>query len=156
MSIEKALADLTAALEANTAALLATGGSDKPARASDAALEKVAEAAVKGKAAAEEKPKRAPAKKAPAKEKAMTEKELYDFGKSFLDVEDDEDYADRKRVVKDVCDHYGINKLTEVEAELRSELKGRLEAFVRGEDPFEDQTDAPAASAKRGRDDDDI
>lgn len=166
MSIEKLIADQTAAIIAQTEAInrnsdllegltaSAKGASaSSAAKTSDEAIEKVAAA----KTATTEEPKKPATRsraKAPAKPKAMTAAELATFAKGFIDVDSDDEYNARKALIKDLAEHYGVTKLSEVEEEQRADAKERIEAYLNGDDPFADLADESSKPSRR--DDDDI
>lgn len=114
MSIEQALSDLTAALKENSALLSALSAK---AKAGVAAAEKSDSAKGNG----DDKPARGRGK--PAKEKTPTVAEMKDLATSYLDVTDEEEYNDRRTLLRAVVDHFGAEKFTSIEN------KDRLIAF---------------------------
>lgn len=113
MSLEEALAVNTAAMKELTAALKgAKPAAGKGASAADAMIEKEATRVAAGKgAAAATKPATKPAgKKAPTVETLMER-----FG-AFLGIEDKAERKARGVLVREINAHFGVEKITDVEA----------------------------------------
>lgn len=127
MSLEKAIADLTAATLAHTAALnsfLKAGGKATPAAgATTAAAGKPAAAAAKPAAKA----------KGPTLEDIQTR-----FG-DYMSVQDKAVRAERKVHVLNIAGKYGAERATAIEAEHYAEALELLAQYEAGEDPFADE-----------------
>lgn len=132
MSIEAALAKLTAAIEENTEELKfltsaaragQTAQKDKPAPKAAATEEA-------------EKPARATSSRS-RKEKAPTVKEISDATKAFLDVDDETEYEERADIVKRIVKKYKAKKMSEIDDANRAEAMKMLEVAKNGDDPFE-------------------
>lgn len=133
MSLEKAVEELAEAVRENNELLrgmtakakAATGGTTSKAKDEDG----------------ETKPKTTRA----SKPKAVSSKEISDKTKEFLDVSDDDEYEERKLIVKKIVKKYGVEKVSEIEsADDRTEAMALLLIAIAGDDPF----------PKRSRDDD--
>jgi len=121
MSLEAAIAKLTAAVEANTAAL--EGGASAPADKAPA--------------------KKAPAKKAPAKKPATKKGPTADdiaeqFG-SYMKEGDADERAQAKANVRAIIEAMETDRLTNLDPEQFGQALEYLEAFKAGEDPFEEE-----------------
>jgi len=143
MSLEEALAANTAALEANTAALL-KGGSAKPATKTSSKAETSEEAdaeneAAAKKAAADKKKKAAAAKK----KKGPTKEELVALFSGYLaEVDGDDDaVAERRAELKKINEYYEVDRITNADPSVWAEAMGFLNQFIEGEDPFAGETD---------------
>lgn len=108
MSIEKALADLTEALNANTAALLKAAGTT-PAAA--AVAEPATEKKGPGRPKKEEAAAPAPAKTAPAKAKARTQEEMV---AALEEVKDKISLDAAKKIISEVG---GVDKRKDIPAD---------------------------------------
>lgn len=119
MSLEQAMADLTAAIKENTTLLsnarasVAGKAADKPAATKPAATK--------------------PAAKTTKAPKAPTEADLREkFGSYLTSVEDK---ADKKRLtatVKPILEHFGVERVTEIPEESRLEAMGYCDALAAG------------------------
>lgn len=113
MSLEAAIEKLTAAVEANTAAL--TGG----------------------KAPATKAPaKKAPAKKAPAKKSGPTSDDLATAFGEYLKTGDKDDRAAAKANVKAIIDHFEVDRITNLDEDKYQEALDLLAQYKEGEDPL--------------------
>ena len=134
MSIEKNLADLTAAVVALTEVVqaqttLIQTGTAKAAAKTEAAAPKTEAAATKTEAAAPkaDKPKAA-AKAKPVTEEALREK----FG-GYLTSSTDK--AEKRRLtatVKPILEHFGVERVTEIAEESRAEAIGYADLLIAG------------------------
>lgn len=118
MSLEQAIKDLTAAVEANTAAL--AGGESKPAAKA---------------------PAKAPAKKAPAKKAEKKGPGPDDLAEAFGAYLKNGSAAERKEAkthVKAIIDHFEVDRITNLDAEHYEEALAMLEQYKDGEDPLGD------------------
>lgn len=116
MSLEEHLSTLTAALHRNSDLLEGLTAKAKAGAGSAATTE-----AKKGDA--DEKPARGGRKPAATKEKAPTVAEMKDLATSYLDVTDEDEYNDRRALLRAVVDHFGAEKFTTIDS------KDRLIAF---------------------------
>jgi hypothetical protein len=117
-----AIEKLTAALEANTAALnaiIASGGG-KPAAARP--TEKPAAAAAK------------PAAKPAGKKKTTVDDIANAFGE-YLKIKDKDERDARKANVKAIVDYFGAAKATEIDADNFDEALRYLQQYIDGETP---------------------
>lgn len=127
MSLESALAALTVAVEANTAALNGIKGAAK------AATEAKTPATTGGAKA--DKPKSTKAKHA-------TEEELRTAFGGYLSVKDKEERAERATQVGKILAHFEVAKATEIPEEKRAEAIGYVNLLVAGESlPFGEEED---------------
>lgn len=123
MSLEDKIEALTAAVEANTAALL---GGEAPAE----------------KAPAKKAPAKAPAKKAPAKKPAAKKGPTADdiakqFGE-YLKTGDEDEREAAKANVKAIISHMETDRITNLDPEQYQDALDYLDAFKNGDDPFGD------------------
>ncbi|MFC3724468.1 hypothetical protein [Neoaquamicrobium sediminum] len=115
MSLEERLDALTTALNRNSdllegltakakagAAAAADKGDDKPARGKDKDDDKPARG--KGKA---------------TKEKAPTVAEMKKLAEDYLDVSDEDEYNERRTLIRAIVDHFGAEKFTAIESKDR-------------------------------------
>jgi hypothetical protein len=124
MSLEAAIEKLTAAVEANTAALKAGGGGKaSAASAADKAIEAEAKRATGAKAAAK-----------PASKKVTLDTIKERFG-SYLGVEDKAERKTRIGHVQAIVDHFGVSKASELEEENWAEALAFLKQYEDGEEP---------------------
>ena len=110
MSIEKALADMTEALNANTAALLKAGGT-APAAAAAAVAEAATEKKGPGRPKKDEAAAPATAKAAPAKSKARTQEEMV---AALEEVKDKISLDAAKKIISEVG---GVDKRKDIPAD---------------------------------------
>jgi len=122
MSLEQAIKDLTAAVEANTEALGSGGGESKaPAKT----------------------PAKAPAKKPAAKKPAAKKTgpgpdDLAEaFGK-YMKAGSKEDRETAKTHVRAIISHFDVDRITNLDAEHYEEALDLLAQFQAGEDPLGD------------------
>lgn len=154
MSLEQAMVDLAAALNRNSDLLEVLTSKAKSATAPKTEeptkpVEKAEEPVKRTRAKAEEAPKaEEPVKRTRAKaEKAPTEAQMVEATKTFLDVEEEDEFQDRRSLVKKIVGHYGVDKMSQIAEESRQEALNMLEAYKAGDDPF------PAKRSKRDEDD---
>lgn len=121
MSLEAAIEKLTAAVEANTAAL--KGGKTS---AADKAIEAEAARAAGAKAAA---------KPAAAKAKKVTLDTIKERFGGYLGIEDKAERKARIANVQAIVDHFSVSKASELEEENWAEALGYLKQFEDGETP---------------------
>ena len=122
MSLEAAIEKLTAAVEANTAALKA-GGKVTAGSAADKAIEAEAKRAAGSK----------PATRAASKKVTLdTIKER--FG-GYLGIEDKAERKERIGHVQSIVDHFGVAKASELEEENWAEALAFLKQYEDGETP---------------------
>lgn len=155
MSIEEALAGLTKALERNSDLLESLTNKAKTAAAKAEEQPKAEEKAddaptkrTRTTAGAAENSDAAPTKRTRAtakSEKVPTEAQMAEATKEFCDVEPEDEYEERRALVKKILAHFGVEKMSHIEPESRNEALGMLEAYKNGDDPF---------PKKRRRDDD--
>lgn len=160
MSLEAAMAKLAEAVDENNRLLsiltskAETGLKDagkaatsKPSRADADDGEAEEKPARRGRAAAdadegepEEKPARRgrgrPAAAAADKPKKVTVKAVTEAAEAFLEVDDDEEYEDRRRIVKKLIKHFDVKALAEVAEEDRPLVLKALETAKAG-DPID-------------------
>lgn len=115
MSLEAAIAKLTEAVEANTAA---RAGGEPTAKKAPA--------------------KKAPAKKAPAKKKGPTSDDVAAAFGEYLKTGDKDDRDTAKANVKAIIGHFETDRITNLDEEHFTEALALLEAFKEGEDPLGD------------------
>lgn len=125
MSLEQAMAELTAALKENTA-LLKGGAAKLAAKADKGEPEKAAE-----------KPAEKPAAKPPAKKttksKNPTEEQLREkFGGYLSSVEDKAEKRRLTATVKPILEHFGVERVTEIPEENRAEAMGYADLLIAG------------------------
>ncbi|MEN3144581.1 hypothetical protein ABDF71_21565 [Ochrobactrum sp. WV_118_8] len=132
MSIEEALKANTEALNRNSEllefltskardGLTGKDESTKPAKAS-------------AKETEEKKPaSRSRSTKAP---KAPSAKDMSEATTNFLDVDDEGEYKDRRDLVKQIVDKFGVKKMSEIEEEDRQTALDFLDTYKNGDDPF--------------------
>jgi len=167
MSLEAALAAHTTALEANTAAILRHNEileGLKAGKQSAVQAPKSDEKAAPEKD--EEAPKRTRAAKADKvpKEKAPSVAEMKDAATKYLDVADEDEYNERRAVVRAITDHFKAAKFTEIETGDRLMASKLLEMAASGENFDKDDidgmiaeltgTEKPEKPARSRRDDD--
>lgn len=135
MSIEKLLEDLTDAIRENTETqktfLAAAKG-----RTSEG-----------GKAAVKDEDEEKPKRTRTAKVKVPTSKELGTKTSAFLEVEDEDEYENRKSIIKKIVSKFDAAKMSEIEEDNRLEAMELLDIAISGKDPFK---------KARSRDDDDV
>lgn len=122
---------LTAALEANTAALekiIASGGGAKAAGAAAAAGKPAGAAAAGAKAGA------AAGAKGGGKKKTTVEDVATAFG-GYLSIKDAAERAERKANVKAIVDYFGAAKATEIDPTSFDEALRYLQQYIDGETP---------------------
>ena len=123
MSLEERLAENTAALKANTAALL--GKAAPAASASDKMINK----------AAADKVAKDETKAAPAKTKKITLDSIKEAFGGYLAVEDKKVRKERIGHVQAIVDHFGVSKASELEEDNWVEALGYLKQYQAGETP---------------------
>jgi len=130
MSLEQAMADLTAALKEHTALLkggaanlAAKAGGTKPAdKPADKPASKPADKAAASKPAAGNK-----------KPKAPTEENLREkFGGYLSSVEDKAEKRRLTATVKPILEHFGVERVTEIPEEHRAEAIGYCDLLIAG------------------------
>lgn len=119
MSLEAAIAKLTSAVEANTAALGAGGGTSKPA----------------GKPAAGGKKPAAGGKK-PVGKKATSADDLAAAFGEFMKEGTAAERKEAKATVRAIIEYMDVERITHLEEDRFDEALGYLKAFQNGEDPF--------------------
>lgn len=131
MALEKLLTDLIAALEANTtateeqnaklASMMGAKAADKPAaKAADKPADKPAAKPAPGK------------KTAP---KAVTADDIAKAAGEYMKAGDEDDRATAKANVRRIVEHYGSDRLTNIEPEHFPEVLSMLKAFAAGDEP---------------------
>lgn len=135
MSLEEALKANTEALNRNSELL-----EFLTSKARDGLTGKD-EAAKPAKASAKETEDKKPASRSRATKaaKAPTAKEMSEATTKFLDVDDENEYKDRRDLVKQIVDKFGVKKMSEIEEEDRQTALDYLEAYKNGDDPFADE-----------------
>lgn len=117
MSLEAAIVKLTEAVEANTAAL--TGGAAKPSGTKPAS-------------------KPAAGKKPAGKAKGPSPDDLAQAFGEYLKTGGSDERAEAKANVKKIIDHFGVDRITNLDAENYQEALDLLAQFKDGEDPLGD------------------
>ena len=119
-----AMEKLTAALEANTAAInkMISMSGGKPA------------AAAKTEAKEEAAPKKAAGAKAGGKKKTTVDDVAAAFG-AYLGIKDADERAERKANVKAIVDYFGAAKATEIDPDNFDEALRYLQQYIDGETP---------------------
>lgn len=119
-----AMEKLTAALEANTAAInkMISMSGGKPA------------AAAKTEAKEEAAPKKAAGAKAGGKKKTSVDDVAAAFG-AYLGIKDADERAERKANVKAIVDYFGAAKATEIDPDNFDEALRYLQQYIDGETP---------------------
>lgn len=120
MSLEAEMSKLTAALEANTAALTGGGGAPAKKPAADA--------------------KKSPAKK-PAAKKGITADDIASSFGEYLKTGDKDERAEAKANVKAIIDNMDTDRITNLDPDRYQEALDFLAQFRNGENPFEDEGD---------------
>jgi hypothetical protein len=137
MSLESAIADLTTALNKNSALLeLANAGRDKALKAATTLSDKVTG---RPPGAADKEPRKKPGDK---KKGPPTEQDIRTVFGGYMSVEDPADREKRKAFVKSMLDHLGVAKATEIEegdrakaiAWIEQKAAGKKVNFSDGED----------------------
>lgn len=132
MSLEERIAELTAAISENTKRL------DKMLGGATAKTEdKPATKPAAGKPA--DKPATKPAAGSKAKPKAVTAQDVADFAGTYMKEGDDEDRANAKANIKRIVEHFGADRLTNIDAAEMGNVLAMLKAFQSGEDPLGDE-----------------
>jgi uncharacterized protein with von Willebrand factor type A (vWA) domain len=137
MSIEKALADLTAAVEANTDALtnlMASASKSASSAGAKAAKTEDTEDAPKRRG----RPAAADKKAAPKKPANITNKKMEEEAETFLDVEDDDEYETRSKQFKAIVDYFNADKFTQIDKSDRELALKLLKSAAAGELDAED------------------
>ena len=129
-----AMEKLTAALEANTAAInkMISMSGGKPA------------AAAKTEAKEEAAPKKAAGAKAGGKKKTSVDDVAAAFG-AYLGIKDADERAERKANVKAIVDYFGAAKATEIDPDNFDEALRYLQQYIDGETPDFDGGDGDEA-----------
>lgn len=119
-----AMEKLTAALEANTAAInkMISMSGGKPATAA------------KTEAKEEAAPKKAAGAKAGGKKKTSVDDVAAAFG-AYLGIKDADERAERKANVKAIVDYFGAAKATEIDPDNFDEALRYLQQYIDGETP---------------------
>lgn len=125
------LETLISAIEANTAAqkdVLAALKGGKTTSSSSASSEDK-----------EDKPKASGTKAAGAKGKAKgpTVDDVAKVFTDYLSVKDKDEREERKKNVRAITAHFGVDRATEIEEGDRQDAIDKLQAFIDGEDPFD-------------------
>lgn len=122
-----AIEKLTAALEANTAAInamvKASGGKPVTAASTETKAAAGNKAAAGGKAAGGNK------------KKATTVDDIAAKFGAYLGVKDADERTERKANVKAIVDYFGAAKATEIDPENFDEALGYLQQYIDGEEP---------------------
>lgn len=132
MSLEAAILELAAAVKENTEELkfltsAARDGATKNAtRTSTKAVEEVEKAAPRSRATSRA-----------AKEKVPTVKEISEATKAFLDVDDQNEYEERKDIVKRIVEKFKAKKMSEIDDKNRAEAMQMLDVARAGDNPFD-------------------
>lgn len=173
MSLETLLTGLTEALNANTAVvakhneILAGLKANKQTSVTAPAKDDEKADAETKPAKSEDKPARTRASskdKAP-KEKAPSVAEMKDAATKYLDVPDEDEYSERRAVVRAITDHFGAAKFTEIETGDRLLASKLLAMAASGENFDADNIPGmiveitgvePAEKPSRSRRDDDV
>lgn len=83
----------------------------------------------------EEKPKTTRTRRAaPKKEKAPTVAAVKKAAEDFLDVDDEDEYAERRKIIKKLTAKYGAAKMTEIEEGKRAAAIADMEAYKNGDE----------------------
>lgn len=70
----------------------------------------------------------------PKKDKAPTAAEVKKATEAFLDVEDEDEYAERRKIIKKLIAKYGAAKMTEIEEGKRASALSDMEAYCNGDE----------------------
>ena len=70
----------------------------------------------------------------PKKDKAPTAAEVKKATEAFLDVEDEDEYAERRKIIKKLIAKYGAAKMTEIEESKRASALSDMEAYCNGDE----------------------
>lgn len=124
MSIEALLARVADALEANTTAMHAL--------MKDSAGTKPASTGAKPAA----KPAAKPTAKTTAKKGATSVEDVTDKVTAYLKTGTKAEREERKGQVKQIIEHFDVDRFTNIDPENFDEALGFLEAFEAGDDPF--------------------
>lgn len=135
MSLEKEIAELREAVKENSELLKFL-----TSKARDGLSEKAEKPAAKATSTKEEKDEkpasRSRASSSAKKTKAPTAKDMSEATTKFLDVDDEAEYKDRRELVMQIVDKYGVKKMSEIEEDDRQVALDMLEAWKAGDDPF--------------------
>jgi hypothetical protein len=131
MSIEAALAELTAAINRNSDLLetITTTAAKNVAKGADAPADKApVKAPVTTKAPADKGPA-----KAPAKVKIPTAPEMAKGTTDFLEVEDEDEYAKRRALIKAIVTKHEVKKMSEIAEGDRQTALDAIAAYKAGD-----------------------
>ena len=68
------------------------------------------------------------------RDKAPTAAEVKKATEAFLDVEDEDEYAERRKIIKKLIAKYGAAKMTEIEESKRASALSDMEAYCNGDE----------------------
>lgn len=154
--IEKALEDLTEALRENTETLKSLMAQAEGGKASTKAETKASakdEAKDEGKGEAKSSRGRRSSSKAP-KEKQPSVAEMKEVALAYIDVDDEDEYEERKSLIEAIADHFGVKKFTEIEAKNRLMAKKLVEMATAGENVDPEDIEGAIAALENGSDGD--
>lgn len=129
MSLEERMSALTAALERNSDLL--EGLTAKAKAGAAAASEKGDDKPARGKDKDDDKPARGRGKA--TKEKAPTIAEMKKLAEDYLDVTDEDEYNERRTLIRAIVDHFGAEKFTAIDSKDRLVASKLVEAASAGE-----------------------
>lgn len=146
MSLEKEVAELretvselTVAVKENSELLKFLTGK---ARDGLTAKDDSTKASKPAAAAKEDKEDKKPASRSRSSTKAPkapTSKEMAEATTKFLDVDDETEYKDRRELVMQIVEKFGVKKMSEIDEGERQSALDMLEAWKAGDDPFADE-----------------
>ena len=129
MSLEEKIDALTAALTRNSDLLegLTSAAKAKTASAPAADSEKAADAPKRGR------PAKAEAEAAPKKAKPPTPEEMASATTKFLEVDDEDEYAKRRALVKRIIGKHEVKKMSEIAVDQRQGALDAITAYQAGD-----------------------
>lgn len=132
MSLEAAILELVAAVKENTEELKFLTSA-----ARDGATKNASRASTKPAEDGEKTSTRSRGGSRSTKEKVPSVKEISEATKAFLDVNEEDEYEDRKDIVKRIVEKFKAKKMSEIDDAHRAEAMRMLKIAQAGDDPFE-------------------
>lgn len=150
MSLEESIAELTKALNRNSDLLEGLTAKAKGSVSAKEAASDEKPASTRGKAKEEEKAPRGRGRAA----KAPSAAEMKAAGEKFVDVTDDDEYAERRKLLRAIVDYFKTEKFTTIEEGDRALALQLLELAKAGDlDPDDVQAGVDSLSGEEEKDD---